>query len=122
MAAFFRKQFSMSQENLTILQKWADLYGISESEVVRRAIQAYDPEETLGSSNAKEQERDVAAVLDYITTILRSARKSVERTNARVTETLMNLNDPVQRKAIAIEARQEIAKNPGFLDGVADLI
>ncbi|WP_152208697.1 hypothetical protein [Marinobacter changyiensis] len=122
MSAFTRKQLSLSLENLSSLQKWSDLYGVSESELVRRAIQAYDPEETRCSPIAEEQERDVAAVLDCITEALRSARESVERTNARVNETLMNLGDPAQRIATAREARREIVENPGFLDEVADLI
>ncbi len=122
MTAFTRKQVSLTQENLSRLQEWADLYRISESELVRRAIEAYDPEETMGSSIAKLQERDTAAVLVHMTKTLQSAQEYVERSNARATAILKNLNDPAQRTAIATEVRQEIADNPGFLDGVADLI
>lgn len=120
MAAFTRKQFSLSQENLHKLKYLASCYGVSESELVRHAIQAYDPEEALAHD---ELEREVAvAVLNQATKALRSAQESVERSNEKVTETLIHLNDPVQREAIAAEAKREIAENPGFLDEVADLI
>ncbi len=123
MAAFTRKQFSLSQEDLSKLKEWTGRYGVSESELVRRAIEAYDPDAALGSLTPEELERDVVvAVLNQITNALRSARESVERSNEKVTETLIHLNDPVQREAIAAEARREIAENPGFLDEVADLI
>lgn len=120
MATLTRKHLSLSQENLSQLKEWTCRYGVSESELVRHAIQAYDPEEALAHD---ELERDVAvAVLNQATNALRSARESVERSNEKVTETLIHLNDPVQREVIAAEARREIAENPGFLDEVADLI
>lgn len=123
MAAFTRKRFLLSQENLSKLKEWTDRYGVSESELVRRAIVAYEPEQTLGSPTHEELERDVAvAVLNQVTTALRSARESVERSNLQVTDTLIRLNDPGRREAIAAEARREIAENPGFLDEVADLM
>lgn len=122
MAAFTRKQFSLSQENLSKLKEWTDRYGVSESELVRHAIQTYNPEEALGPPSPDGPKRDVAALLDHMTKALRSALESVERTNSRVTETLMDLNDPAYRGAIVAEARREIAENPGFLDEVADLI
>lgn len=123
MATFTRKQFSLSQENLSKLREWTGRYGVSESELVRDAIQAYDPEEALGSPTPEELERDVAvAILNQSTNAVRSAQKSVERSNEKVTETLIRLNDPFQREAIAAEARREIAENPGFLEEVADLI
>lgn len=90
--------------------------------MVRRAIQAYDPDEAHGTPTPEELERDiVVAVLNHITNAMRSTRESVEHSNARATETLSHLNDLAQRGAIAKEARREIVENPGFLDEVSDL-
>ncbi len=121
MAEFTRKRLLLSLENESRLQEWSHLYGVSESELVRRAIDAYDPEGTRGST-ANEQEREAAAFLDDLTTVLISARESIERTNERVNQTLMDLNDPARRIAIAQETRCEIAENPEWLDEVVKLM
>ncbi len=122
MVAFTRKQLSLTRENVSKLRAWKDLYGVSEAELVRWAIQAYDPEKKPVSPIAQEQEQDVAAVLDHISKALRSALESIESANTQITKTVMDLNDPARRRAIEAEARREIAENPGFLDRVADLL
>lgn len=122
MVALTRKQLSLSRENVSKLRAWKELYGVSEADLVRRAIQAYDPEERPVSPTAQKQEQVAAAVLDHLTIALRSAQDSVELANTRVTETLMQLSDPAHRRAIEAEVRREITENPGFLDQVADLL
>ena len=123
MSILTRKQFSFSQENLHKLRELTCRYGVSESELVRRAITAYDPEKASGPPTQDELERDIAvAILNQITNAARSALESVECSNQKVTKALILLNDPVQREAIAAEARREITENPGFLDEIADLI
>lgn len=122
MIAFTRKQISLSPENLSKLQELKDLYGVSEDELVRRAIQAYDPEEKPVSSIVQESEQDAAAVLDLISKAVRSALESIERANTQIAKTLVDLDDPARRRAIVTETKREFAENPGFLDRVAALL
>ncbi|WP_152206591.1 hypothetical protein [Marinobacter changyiensis] len=122
MPALIRKQVSLSLQNLSKLREWAHRYDLSESELVRRAIQAYDPERQLPFCISKEQEKAADALLEHIQIELRSALKAVEGTNARVNEALVSLSDPEKRTAIALEVQQEIDENPGFLDEVTYLM
>jgi hypothetical protein len=75
MASFIRKNLSLSQENLSALRGWTEFYGVSESEVVRRAIKACDPEK---KPIADMHESDVAAFFDHLREHLRSARRVVD--------------------------------------------
>ena len=95
MAIITRKRFLLSQENLIKLRELTSRYGVSESKLVGRAIQTYDPEEACCSPIAEVLERNIAiALLNNLTDALRSAQGSLERTNSRVTETLIDLKDP----------------------------
>jgi len=51
-----------------------------------------------------------------------SATQSVDRANALVCETLLELNDPARRIRIDEEVRQEFLDNPDFLGAIADLL
>lgn len=121
MSALIRKQISLSQQNLSKLRHWAHCYGLSQSELVRRAIQAYDPEERQASISQAEGEA-ADALLNHIETAIRSALKAVESANKSVDQALASLNDVDQKAAIILEVRQELDENPGFLEGVTTLM
>lgn len=122
MSALTRKQLLLSQDNLSRLHEWADRYELSEAELVRRAIQAYDPEGVEAESVSAEREREAAAMLDHMEKAINAALEAVEAANTRVLQAVAGLDDPAQRKAVMEEVRQEVAANPGFLDEVADLV
>ena len=121
MPALIRKQVSLSRQNLSRLRQWAIYYNLSVSELVRRAIQAYDPEERKASSCQAEEEV-VHALLDHLEKAIRSAQKAVESSNERVVLALAGLNDADQRATIVLKVRQELDENPGFLDEVTALM
>ncbi|BES73841.1 hypothetical protein RE428_48590 (plasmid) [Marinobacter nanhaiticus D15-8W] len=122
MSALTRKQLLLSQDNLLRLHEWADRYELSEAELVRRAIQAYDPEGVEAESASAEREKEAAAMLDHMEQAINAALEAVEVANTRVLQVMAGLDDPAQRKAVMEEVRQEVAANPGFLDEVADLV
>jgi len=122
MATLTRKQIMLSQENLSRLHEWTARYDLSEAELVRRAIQAYDPDEAVVASISQEQEREAAAMLEQIEAALKSAMAAVDDSNRQILQTLAGLVDSEQRSAITREVQQEVAENPGFLDEVADLM
>jgi len=51
-----------------------------------------------------------------------SAIQSVDRADALVCDTLLELNDPARRIRIEEEVWQEFLENPDFLDAIADLL
>jgi len=119
MPELIRKHISLSQHNISKIRELAVRYDLSESELVRRAIQAYEPEQHRPASSRKEQEKLAESVLDHIQAALGAALKAVDSTNVRIDEALVSLNDPNKRTAIALEVRQEMDENPGFLDEVS---
>lgn len=121
MSALIRKQVSLSRQNLSRLRQWAMHYDVSVSELVRRAIQTYDPEERKASSCNADEEA-VHALIDHLEKAVRSAQKAVESTNERVDQVLVGLNDADQRATIVLKMRQELDEDPGFLDEVATLM
>lgn len=122
MATLTRKQIMLSQDNLSRLHEWTDRYDLSEAELVRRAIQAYDPDQALADTITEEQEREAAALLEQIEASLKSAMAAVDASNVQIRQMLVSLADSEQRSAIAKKVQQEVADNPGFLDEVAELM
>lgn len=122
MATLTRKQIMLSQDNLSRLHEWTDRYDLSEAELVRRAIQAYDPDQALAEAITQEQEREAEALLEQIEASLKSAMAAVDASNVQIGQTLASLADSEQRSAIAKKVQQEVADNPGFLDEVAELM
>ena len=122
MATLTRKQIMLSQENLSRLHEWTARYDLSEAELVRRAIQAYDPDEALVASISQEQEWEAAAMLEQIEAALKCAMAAVDDSNRQILQTLAGLVDSEQRSAITREVHQEVAENAGILDEVTELM
>lgn len=122
MPTFTRKQLSLSQQNLSSLRAWSHRYDLSESELVRRAIDAYEPGQESPPSISEMQEREAVVLLDHMSIALKSALEAVDGANARVSEALTSFDDADHRRAIAIEVEREVYENPGFLDEVTTLI
>ncbi len=122
MPTFTRKQLSLSRQNLSSLREWSHRYNLSESELVRRAIEAYAPDQQPPASIFEEQEREAAALLDHISIALKSALEAVDGANARVNKALASFGDASQRREITLEVEQEVFENPGFVDEVTKLM
>lgn len=122
MPVLIRKHISLSRNNISKIRELAVRYDLSESALVRRAIQSYDPEQPGPESLPRDQEKVAEAVLGHIQAALRAAIKAVESANERIDEALVSLNDPNRRTSIALEVRKEVDENPGFLDEVSYMV
>lgn len=122
MPKLVRKHISLSPKNISKVRQLAVRYDLSESELVRRAIQAYEPGQHRPASSRTDEEKLAEAVLDQMQATLGAAIKAVETTNVRIDEALVSLKDPHKRTAIALEVWREMEQTPGFLDEVSYLM
>ena len=75
-----RKQFLISKEGIAKLEKLAETQHISASEVVRQAIDSYDPYQS--------QEMEMPELLDLVSARLKEAISSTQKANNKVANTL----------------------------------
>lgn len=88
MSTLTRKQVLLSPDNILKLRQWSKRYHLSEAELVRRAIQAYQPDAPVSVECEKEL---VLAMLAQMKESLTSAIAVVDTTNAEVDRVLSNL-------------------------------
>ena len=81
--SLIRKQFLVSESNVIKLEKIARSSGTSATEIVRRAIEAFDPE-----SIHSQGERDL---IDLVSTRLQEAIAETRATRKRLDKSLKNL-------------------------------
>ena len=75
-----RKQFLISENSVAKLEKLAETQHISASEVVRQAIEFYDPYQS--------QEMKMPELIDLVSTRLKEAIISTKKANKKVASTL----------------------------------
>ena len=78
-----RKQFLVSDQHITKLSKIAKAEGKSEAEIVRLAIEAFDP--------AQQEDMSANDLMDLASERLKEAIKATKKTNALVNKALRNL-------------------------------
>ena len=81
--SLIRKQFLVSESNVIKLEKIARSSGTSATEIVRRAIEAFDPE-----SIHSQGESDL---IDLVSTRLQEAIAETRATRKRLDKSLKNL-------------------------------
>ena len=79
-----RKQFLVSANNIKKLQSLAKARKTSAAEIVRLAIDAYEPH---GAGNLDSEE-----LMQLVSTRLKEAIESTQKANLKVTETLVQLD------------------------------
>ena len=79
-----RKQFLISEESVAKLERLAETRHISASEVVRQAIESYDPYQS--------QEMEMPELMDLVSTRLKEAISSTQKANKKVASTLKLLD------------------------------
>lgn len=79
-----RKQFLISEESVAKLEKLAEARHISASEVVRQAIDSYDPYQS--------QEMEMPELIDLVSARLKEAVSSTKKANKKVADTLKLLD------------------------------
>ncbi len=91
MAELLRKQFLVTEENVSKLSLISRNEGISATEVVRRAIDAYQP---AGETDEEAPE----ALMELVAERLKEAIESTRRANHTVEDALRRLsaNEPAQ--------------------------
>lgn len=113
-----RKQYHLSAAHVRRVETLRAELGLgSDAEVIRRAIDTFDPD----ALDTKERELVEATAEDL--------RIRIERLNLDIAETIERaeatrdqLNDPTWIESIRERTRQEAAANPSLIYGVADLI
>lgn len=80
-----RKQFLVSTANVVKLEKLAKERGTSATDIVRLAIDAFDPEGFDGMAPDE--------LMNLVSTRLKEAISSTQKANKKVTQTLKKLRD-----------------------------
>lgn len=75
-----RKQFLISEDSVAKLEKLAETRHISASEVVRQAIDSYDPYQS--------KEMEMPELMDLVSVRLKEAIISTKKANKKVSNTL----------------------------------
>lgn len=83
MSALLRRQHLLTKNNISKLAKLSKEASVSETEIVRRAIDAYDLRST--------QEPELAELSELVATRLREAIADTQQTRARLNDTLKKL-------------------------------
>jgi len=84
-ANLIRKQFLVSEDNVQKLEKLASSKGTSAANIVRQAIDAYDPQ---GETNDIE----IPGLMDLVAETLKEALSATKKTNRKVANTLKLLD------------------------------
>ena len=80
-----RKQFLVSESNIAKLEEIASKRGTSAAEIVRQAIEAFDPD--------RADILEAPELMDLVSHRLREAIKSTQRANRKVAKTLRALGN-----------------------------
>lgn len=113
-----RKQYHLSSAHVRRIEALrSELKLSSDAEVIRRAIDSYDPDE-LSVSERAQVEATAADLLGRIEEL----NQNIESTLARATQAREKLNDPAWIERIREHTRREAAADPALVAGVADLI
>lgn len=80
-----RKQFLISKESIAKLEQLAEKCHISASEVVRRAIDSYEPHQS--------QEMKMPELTDLVSARLKEAIASTKKSNQQIAKTLQLLEN-----------------------------
>lgn len=81
-----RKQYLVSQKNITKLERLAKGKGTSATAIVREAIEAYDPEGLNGIGET--------ALMHLVSTRLKEAIQDTRATRKKLDKTLKSLGSP----------------------------
>jgi non-homologous end joining protein Ku len=83
-----RKQYLVSEDNIKKIQELARIEGTSAAEIVRQAIDAYDPN--------KVEDMDAPELIQLVSNRLKEAIAATKHANRKVSRVLKTLN---QQKA-----------------------
>ncbi len=79
-----RKQYLMSDENINKVDRLARQSGTSSAQIVRLAVDAYDPDGELNAINDSE-------LMDLVASRLKEAIRETRRTRKKLDKTLTSL-------------------------------
>lgn len=113
-----RKQYHLSAQQVRRIEKLRDELGLdSEAAVVRRAIEAFDPD----ALDPSDRELAQATAEDLITRV-QALKANIDGTLDRVRSARKRVTDPQWIEHIRERTRQEVASDPAIVAGVARLI
>ncbi len=113
-----RKQYHLSVAHVRRVETLRAELGLgSDAELIRRAIDTFDPD----SLDATERQL-VEETAEDLRMRLEALNQNIEKTLQRAEAARAQLSDPVWIESIRERARREAAANPSLVSGVADLI
>mgnify|MGYP000093119779 CR=1 FL=1 len=84
MAKLMRKQYLVTEKNLSKLENISKKLGVSATEIVRRAIDVYDPD--------RDKDFEAPELMDLVSIRLKETIKSTQRANRVVSKTLKSIS------------------------------
>ncbi len=113
-----RKQYYLSRAQVERIEELREIIGASsDAEVIRRAIDHFDPD-AIGGEDRQKVEQTAAALCDQIDEL----KTRIDDTLARTAQTRDELNDSAWIEAVRARARTEAKHDPALIAGVAALL
>ncbi|WP_440998095.1 hypothetical protein [Arhodomonas sp. SL1] len=104
-----RRQYLVSRKHIEKVKQLSQAKGVSDAEIIRRAIDAYDPDAT------GMNEGELEAALETMETALRQTRDEVAGLRQRLNERLSDEVIEARRARIAEETGAELRADPRAL-------
>ncbi|MDZ7811341.1 MAG: hypothetical protein U5L11_16500 [Arhodomonas sp.] len=108
-----RRQYLVSRKHIEKVKLLSQAEGVSDAEIIRRAIEAYDPDAT------GVNEGELEAALEAMEAALRQTRAEVASLRQRLNERLSDEAIEARRARIAEATRAELRADPGTLDALS---
>ncbi|PWG61136.1 hypothetical protein [Sediminicurvatus halobius] len=113
---FVRRHYLVAPTHIEKVRELSERHGISASAVVRRAIDAYAPEDAVS------QEQAAAAALDSMSEALRDTRAQLAAMRERLDERMSESYREREREHARQEVRAYFAAHPEELDALSDYL
>jgi hypothetical protein len=113
-----RKQYYLSPSHVARLEAIRKQTGVeSDAEVIRLAIEAFDPE-APSNANAEQAAELAEAMLEQI----KALEVRIDETLEKMSAERDHVNDPAWEKSIRERTRAEAAQKPSLVAGAAALL
>lgn len=107
-----RKHYLLSRANLEKIEALSRQLDVSAAEVVRRAVDAYDP--------IDPRQQELESVVDAMGEAVREAQQATDAALAQAREARITMQR--QREDIRARAREEAGRHPELLEALNELL
>jgi hypothetical protein len=113
--SLLRRQYLVSRAQIEKLELLSRRESVSATEIVRRAIEAYDPD-AGGISEAQ-----ALSALSAMAQVLSETRRELSELRERIAEGLSRERSEANRRAAEAEVREYYAAHPEQLEAISEL-